>query len=209
MHIGEIRLFAGDYEPEGWAYCDGRLLDPKKHPELFQKTGTTFGGDGNATFAIPDLRGSAPVHRARGVQPGSEDSIQFDRDGSPRRPARLGLHHLIALTDQSHFRETPMTGEVRLWTLDKTPRDWMVCAGQLLPIGRNTMMFALLHNTFGGDGRSTFALPDLRGAFAFHPATPDERGQKSGASADEDGAGPLLALRYCIAMKGIFPSRPS
>ena len=208
MHIGEIRLFAGDYEPDGWAYCDGRMLDPKQHPELFQKIGTTFGGDGKAAFALPDLRGRAPIHRASGVQPGSTGSIQFDGN-KQQRHARVAIHYLIGLKNMPQYDDTPMLGEVRLWANDKTPRDWAECFGQLVPISRNTMLFALLHESFGGDARTTFALPDLRGAFAFHPADPKQRGQKSGASAEEGSSKPLLALQYRIAMKGIFPTRPS
>jgi microcystin-dependent protein len=86
---------------------------------------------------------------------------------------------------------------------------WIVCAGQLLPISRNTMLFALLGNAFGGDGRTTFAVPNLEGAFPIHPGKPEERGQASGVSAEDGSKRPLLVLQYCLAMKGIFPPRSS
>ena len=60
--LGEIRMFAGWFEPYGWRFCDGRLLDITTYESLFNLIGTTYGGDGVTTFALPDLRGRAPVH---------------------------------------------------------------------------------------------------------------------------------------------------
>jgi microcystin-dependent protein len=60
--IGEIRMFAGTFEPAGWAYCDGRLLQISTNSALFNLIGTTYGGDGMTTFALPDLRGAVPMH---------------------------------------------------------------------------------------------------------------------------------------------------
>ncbi|MEM5775859.1 MAG: tail fiber protein, partial [Anaerolineaceae bacterium] len=60
--VGEIRLFAGNFDPEGWAFCDGRLLAISEYETLFNLIGTTYGGDGQTTFALPDLRGRIPFH---------------------------------------------------------------------------------------------------------------------------------------------------
>ncbi|MBO8157365.1 MAG: phage tail protein [Bacillaceae bacterium] len=60
--IGEIRLFSFDYAPEGWALCNGQLMSISTNPALYSILGTKFGGDGVNTFALPDLRGRAPVH---------------------------------------------------------------------------------------------------------------------------------------------------
>lgn len=60
--VGEIRLFAGNFDPEGWAFCDGRLLAISEYETLFNLIGTTYGGDGQTTFALPDLRGRIPIH---------------------------------------------------------------------------------------------------------------------------------------------------
>lgn len=62
-YIGEIRIFAGNYAPEGWALCDGQLLTVAANQALFSLLGATFGGDGHTTFALPDLRGRVPVHQ--------------------------------------------------------------------------------------------------------------------------------------------------
>ncbi|MDL9979515.1 phage tail protein [Microbacterium sp. ASV49] len=60
--VGEIRLFAGSFAPAGWAICDGSLVAISQYETLFQLIGTTYGGDGQSTFALPDLRGRAPLH---------------------------------------------------------------------------------------------------------------------------------------------------
>jgi microcystin-dependent protein len=61
--IAEIRMFAGTFAPDGWAFCDGQLLPISQYDALFALIGTTYGGDGQSTFALPDLRGRAPVHQ--------------------------------------------------------------------------------------------------------------------------------------------------
>ena len=64
--LGEIRLFAGNFAPRGWAFCDGQLLAVSQNDALFSLLGTTYGGDGRTTFGLPDLRGRAPVHFGNG-----------------------------------------------------------------------------------------------------------------------------------------------
>jgi microcystin-dependent protein len=80
----------------------------------------------------------------------------------------------------------PFVGEIRMFAFGYVPKDWAACAGQVLPIEQNTELFSLIGDTYGGDGQSTFALPDLRG----HVTT------ATGA-----------ALNLCIAMVGIWPPR--
>jgi len=64
--VGEIMLFAGNFAPRGWAFCDGQLLAVSQNDALFSLLGTTYGGDGRTTFALPDLRGRAPLHQGHG-----------------------------------------------------------------------------------------------------------------------------------------------
>lgn len=64
--IGEIRLFAGNFAPRGWALCDGSRLPISQYRELYSILGTVYGGDGKTTFALPDFRGRAPVHAGAG-----------------------------------------------------------------------------------------------------------------------------------------------
>lgn len=64
--IAEIRIFAGNFAPRGWAFCDGQLLPVAQNTALFSLIGTTYGGDGRTTTALPDLQGRAPMHPGRG-----------------------------------------------------------------------------------------------------------------------------------------------
>jgi microcystin-dependent protein len=64
--VAEIRIFAGNFAPQGWALCDGRLLPIQQNTTLFQLIGTTYGGDGISNFALPDLRGCSPMHQGQG-----------------------------------------------------------------------------------------------------------------------------------------------
>jgi microcystin-dependent protein len=65
-YVGEIRMFAGNFAPAGWMFCEGQLLPISENEILFQLIGTTYGGDGQSTFALPDLRGRIPVHQGNG-----------------------------------------------------------------------------------------------------------------------------------------------
>ena len=74
--LGEIRMFAGDFAPLGWALCDGSALSISGYGDLFQLLGTTYGGDGQTTFNLPDLRGRAPVHMGQGPGLGNYELAQ-------------------------------------------------------------------------------------------------------------------------------------
>lgn len=65
-YVGEIRIFAGNFAPAGWMFCEGQLVDISENETLFQLIGTTYGGDGASTFALPDLRGRLPIHQGNG-----------------------------------------------------------------------------------------------------------------------------------------------
>lgn len=64
--VGEIRMFAGNFAPRGWAFCDGQLLAVSQNDALFSLLGTIYGGDGRTTFGLPDLRGRIPIHAGSG-----------------------------------------------------------------------------------------------------------------------------------------------
>ena len=65
-YVGEIRMFAGNFAPAGWMFCEGQLLPISEYETLFNLIGTTYGGDGQSTFALPDLRGRLPLHQGNG-----------------------------------------------------------------------------------------------------------------------------------------------
>src|SRR5262245_5587667 len=71
--VGEIRIFAIDFPPAGWAWCDGRFLPINQYSDLFDVIGTTYGGDGVTTFAVPNLQGRAPMHPGQGPGLSSHD----------------------------------------------------------------------------------------------------------------------------------------
>lgn len=78
--IAEIRIFAGNFAPRGWAFCDGQLLQIAQNTALFSLVGTTYGGDGRNTFGLPNLQGRAPMHPGRG--PGLTPRQLGERSGS-------------------------------------------------------------------------------------------------------------------------------
>lgn len=91
--VGEIRLFAGNFAPAGWAFCDGSLLSIAQNEVLFTLIGTTYGGDGAQTFALPDLRGRVPLHAGQG--PGLSPVVMGQSGGSEAvtlGPAQLPAH---------------------------------------------------------------------------------------------------------------------
>ena len=73
-YVGEIRMFGGSFAPAGWAFCAGQLLPISENETLFNLIGTTYGGDGQETFALPDLQGRAPMHAGQG--PGISQNYQ-------------------------------------------------------------------------------------------------------------------------------------
>ncbi len=77
--IGEIQMFAGNFPPRNWAFCDGQLLAISANTALFSLLGTTYGGDGRTTFALPDLRGRVPIHEGQG--PGLSNYLIGQRGG--------------------------------------------------------------------------------------------------------------------------------
>ncbi len=79
-YVGEIRMFAGNFAPRNWAFCDGQLLTVSQNDALFSLFGTIYGGDGRTTFGLPDLRGRVPIHAGSG--PGLTSRIIGARAGA-------------------------------------------------------------------------------------------------------------------------------
>jgi microcystin-dependent protein len=96
--IAEIKLFAGNFAPVGWAFCEGQILSIQEHVALFSLLGTTYGGDGRTTFGLPDLRGRAPIHPTVGNRIGQRGGgIDATRGDGVKTTATLGLNYIIAL----------------------------------------------------------------------------------------------------------------
>jgi microcystin-dependent protein len=65
-YVGELRMFAGNFAPAGWMFCNGQLLPISENETLFQLIGTTYGGDGQSTFALPNIQSRVPIHQGNG-----------------------------------------------------------------------------------------------------------------------------------------------
>jgi microcystin-dependent protein len=97
-YIGEIRMFAGNFAPVGWMFCEGQLLPISENETLFQLIGTTYGGDGQTTFALPDLRGRLPLHQGGVFTRGQTGGVETVTLTVPQIPAHthafLGSNNL-------------------------------------------------------------------------------------------------------------------
>jgi microcystin-dependent protein len=108
--IAEIRIFAGNFAPRGWAFCDGQTLQVAQNTALFSLVGTTYGGDGRTTFGIPDLKGRAPMHPGNG--PGLASRRLGERGGAETATltseAQIGAHsHVQQATGAPAQVKTP------------------------------------------------------------------------------------------------------
>jgi microcystin-dependent protein len=98
-YVGEIRMFAGNFAPAGWMFCEGQLLPISENETLFQLIGTTYGGDGQSTFAMPDLRGRLPMHQGNGfilAETGGAEEITLTVNQIPAH-----THPMLASADQA------------------------------------------------------------------------------------------------------------
>ena len=218
-YIAEVSLFAGNFAPRNWAFCDGQLLSIAQNTALFSLVGTIYGGDGRTTFGLPDLRGRTAIHEGTGpgltprplgqmtgVEQVTLTEVQLAVHDHTLPPTSLltgstgggqshtnmepslALNYIIALYGIYPSRSVtnltegddlaaevmgmePFLGEISLFAGNFAPRDWAFCDGQLLPINQHDALFSLLGTTYGGDGRTTFGLPDLRGRTPIHPGT--------------------------------------
>lgn len=112
-YVGEIRMFAGNYAPEGWMLCEGQVLSISENEVLFTLIGTTYGGDGQSTFGLPDLRGRVPIHAGTGpglspralAQQGGAENVTLTQNQLP-----LHSHAAYASNDPASNDYTAATG---------------------------------------------------------------------------------------------------
>jgi microcystin-dependent protein len=107
-YVGEIRLFAGNFAPAGWAFCDGTPLAISENETLFQLLGTTYGGDGESTFNLPDMRGRVPLHQGNTfilAETGGVEEVTLTTNQIPSH-----THPLLASPDPAAARS--ITGAV-------------------------------------------------------------------------------------------------
>jgi len=109
--IGEIRMFAGNFAPRSWAFCDGQLLAVSQNDALFSLFGTIYGGDGRTTFGLPDMRGRIPIHSGTGPGPGLSPRQLGSKAGSESvslTANEVGAHnHSFTATDAAAGDNSP------------------------------------------------------------------------------------------------------
>jgi microcystin-dependent protein len=103
-YIGEIRLFAGNFEPVTWLFCDGRTLPISEYETLFALVGTTYGGDGSSTFNLPDMRGRVPVHQNGSHPMGETFGVERVTLGANNLPPHT---HVVSTTSAAAGLGTP------------------------------------------------------------------------------------------------------
>src|SRR5256885_10881210 len=99
-YVGEIRMFAGNFAPAGWMFCEGQLLPISEYETVFNLIGTTYGGDGQSTFALPDLRGRLPIHQGNSfvlAQAGGAEEITLTVNQIPAHS-----HPMLGSTDTAN-----------------------------------------------------------------------------------------------------------
>ena len=176
--LSEIKLVSFGFPPKGWAFCNGQLLPINQNQALFALLGTTYGGNGQTTFALPDLRGKAPIHFGEGFtlgQTGGENAHTLTSSEMPQHFHFLQADANTAAT--SNVSTAPAGGSLGQ-TIGTPP------TGSAFPVSLYTENIANLV-----------------------AQAPGEVGNVGGSQAHENRQ-PFLVLNYIIALQGVFPARP-
>lgn len=176
--LGEITMFAGNFAPRGWAFCNGQLLAISQNDALYTLLGTTYGGDGINTFALPNLAGRVPIHVGTTLgktfilgQSGGVESVTLTTQ-------QLPAHNHSILTSEVSF---------------KTRGD---SAGNSASPDNNFIAQAPLKKFFGRDTPPDKMAP-LESVGTVGPA---------GSNLPHDNMQPYCAINFIIALEGIYPS---
>lgn len=179
-YLATIHLFAGNFAPRNFAFCDGQLLPISQYSALFSLLGTIYGGDGRTTFGLPDLRGRAPIHAGRGT--GLTDRRLGSRSGQETvtlSTTEMPIHHHIAEGTTKAYFQPPSGGG------DSTNP-----AGKVLS---------------GSTGTTVYkdAAPNQTMAAGNVEVTVGN----SGGGQGHNNMSPYLTVNYIICLVGLFPSR--
>lgn len=188
--MASIMLFAGNFAPRGWAFCDGQLLPISQNSALFSLLGTTYGGDGRTTFALPDLRGRAPIGPRTG--PGLSTRKLGQRSG-----VETTTINVLNLPNHNHVATfTQTSGAVSIGAVaDTANSDDPTNRSLATPdVGGNNFIYS-------DDDPSTNLKP---GAVQV---TGTVQVGLTGGQQPFNNMQPFLGVNYIIAMQGIFPSR--
>lgn len=155
--VGEIRMFAGNFAPKAWAYCDGQLLAISQNDALFSLFGTLYGGDGRTTFGIPDLRGRIPIHQGTG--PGLTPrplGAKFGEENVTLTTNQMPSHTHTAQASNNAADSTTLSGKVLAKGVDTNDNFYVDSAG----ITPAALINGVVSNT-GGSRPHTNMMPSL------------------------------------------------
>jgi microcystin-dependent protein len=185
--LGMIALFPYNFAPRGWAFCQGQILSIAQNTALFSLLGTTFGGDGVQTFALPDLRGRAPISEGQGPglssyvlgQEGGVESVTLVSSQMPAHTHVISLSNVTAVTHVKNGAGNSRTPVANVPALE---------AAGVTALYSNSTPDATM-----ADGTVTLS------------GTP--QASVVGSNVPVNIRTPFLVMNYCIATEGIFPSR--
>ncbi|ARV15445.1 phage tail protein [Polaribacter sp. SA4-12] len=191
--MASIMLFAGNFAPRGWAFCDGQLLPISQYSALFSLLGTTYGGDGRTTFGLPDLRGRAPIGPRNG--PGLSDYRLGQKGGAEH----ITLNQTQMPSHTHAASAADVTVEIKASSAEAdlhTP-----AAGSFLAAGNEV-------NGRGTDPIQMYnsSTPDITLGGGSTTSSNVTIGN-TGGNLSHENRQPFIAINYIIAMQGIFPSR--
>ena len=189
--VGEIKAVGLNFSPRGWAYCNGQLLPISQYQELFSLLGTTYGGDGITTFALPDLRGRTPIHFGTGPglstrRLGERNGVEYNILNTSQIPSHT---HTASL---SNFSATPHCNS-DLGTTN-TPEGNYLAQGEVKS-GKQAVGNA---NIYSDTGTQAMAPATVTGNVDIG---------NTGGGQPINNMQPYLAVNYVIALAGLFPSR--
>lgn len=181
--LGQLMVFAGNFAPKGWATCDGQLMSIAQNSALFSILGTTYGGDGINTFALPNLKGRVATSYGQGPGlSGVTIGQQYGTETNTMTNAQLPAHNHVALAASPNVMIPVNSGDEQ---------------------DSDTPVDCFLKQTPGVD---TYAGSPSSGG-EMGPTNATITVGNTGSSQPINNLQPTLTLTYCIALQGIYPSR--
>ncbi|MBE9601763.1 phage tail protein [Pedobacter sp. MC2016-24] len=192
--IGEIRIFAANYAPRDWAFCQGQIIQIRNNTALFSILGTTYGGNGTTTFMLPDFRGRVAL--GVGQLPGGSDFVLGQASGAE-------VHTLSLAEMAAHTHVGTVSGSASLMVSSADSTLAVATAGSVISSPGYTATGGLAKTL--GFNNATPNVPLHSDSVKVSP-TPLTLAA-AGGNAAHNNMQPYLALNHIICMYGIFPSR--
>lgn len=193
--MGEIKLITWNFAPRGWALCNGQLLPINQNQALFSLLGTTFGGNGQTNFALPDLRSRTPIHMGQGFALGQRGGEEFHTLSVNELPQHL--HFMQASTVNA---DTPTAAGNYLGSANNLYASDVLVEPDTLATAAGVRAARALPDTVAAPAMA-YAAPSA--LTSLHPSTISAVG---GGQAHENRQ-PFLVMNFIIALTGIFPSQ--